>query len=174
MKRFVLALILTCLATHANASDGPRLLQNGDYTCKVSKEYKMRPCKVFDEGKVQMLSLRGVEHLLQLEGRIFPNDFVGKSNTIFVEAIATEDKPYLCTVSDPAAFQACKSQRVMITLKKKGNLWVGSFPIKHYWDAYVGEGSDRRVEGHTITVEELSFALQIPKPTSKPKSKKSE
>lgn len=160
-KMLPLIALLVLVSTSGQAEDLPKLLKSGNYTCQISKEYKFRKCTVVDEGKYQVLSLRGEKHLLELEGTIYPSDFVGKSKEVFVEARLTDAKPYICSVKDPALNAECRAQKVIITMKKKGKTWVGSFPIKHYWDAYEGVGDARHVSGHTITMESLSFKLKL-------------
>lgn len=159
MKFWTLS-VLVLVASTASADDLPKLLKSGEYTCQVSKEYKFRKCRVVDEGQYQVLSLYEPGHLLQLEGIIYPSDFVGKTKQIFVEATIGPE-PYICNVKDPAAAEACKSQKVVIALEKKGNVWVGSFPLKHYWDSWSGEGKERHVSGFVTTIEPLSFKLKL-------------
>lgn len=91
---------------------------------------------------------------------------MGKENTIFIEARLKEARPYICgSVSNPEVHRECVNQPLMIVLKRRGQTWSGSFPIKHYWDKYAGEGEDRRVVGTQITATELSFTLK-PAPAS--------
>jgi len=162
MKKVILPLIgLAALASTVHAEDLPKLLKSGEYTCQISKEYQFRKCTVVDEGKYQVLSLRGEKHLVELEGVIYPSDFVGKTKQVFVEAKMVEDLPYICNVKDPAIKAECKAQKVIVTMEKKGKMWVGSFPLKHYWDAYEGDGDARHISGHTVTIEPLSFKLKL-------------
>ncbi len=161
MNKMLPLFALLAVATTAQAEDLPKLLKAGEYTCQISKEYKFRKCTVVDEGQYQVLSLRGEKHLLELEGVMYPSDFVGKTKQVFVEASITEDQPYICGVKDPAANAECKAQKVIITMQKKGKMWVGSFPLKHYWNAYEGEGEARHISGHTVTIEPLSFKLKL-------------
>ncbi len=161
MIRNFLFLFVALTASTAHAQDTPKLVENGEHTCQISKEYKFRKCRVVDEGKVQILSLYEEGHLLQFEGIIHPTDFIGKKKQVFVEAWTNEDRPYICGTTDAQGLAECKAQRVIINLKKQGNTWKGSFPIKHYWDRYVGEGSERRAEGYVVTVEKISFTLKL-------------
>lgn len=161
MIRIIALLFLVFGASVAHADELPKLVQNGEHTCQISKEYKFRKCRVIEEGKVQILSLYEEGHLLQLEGIIHPTDFIGKKQQVFVEAWTNEDRPYICSTKDPQGLAECKAQRMIINLKKSGNTWKGSFPIKHYWDRYVGEGAERRPEGYVVTVEEISFTLKL-------------
>mgnify|MGYP005817380833 CR=1 FL=1 len=166
MKGIKLSLSLGLLAlsvlfaTNAVGDGLPKLIKEGDYKCKVSKEYKMRSCKVVEENGQQHLVVDTKGHLLLLKGPIYPADHVGKVKEVHVEASLLEDKPYICTTRSAAANEECKSQKVMITLKKKGSSWVGSFVLKHYWDKWAGEGADRKVVGHEITAETISFTLK--------------
>lgn len=160
---FVLGLLaLSMLVTTNAAGDGlPKLIKAGDYKCKVSDEYKLRGCKVVDEGDQQFLVVDTGKHLLLLKGPIYPADHIGKVKRVHIEASLLEDKPYICTTRSAAANEECKSQKVMITLDKKGSSWVGGFVIKHYWDKYEGKGDARKVVGHEITAEKISFTLKL-------------
>jgi hypothetical protein len=160
---FVLGLLaLSMLVTTNAAGDGlPKLIKAGDYKCKVSDEYKLRGCKVVDEGDQQFLVVDTGKHLLLLKGPIYPADHIGKVKRVHIEASLLEDKPYICTTRSAAANEECKSQKVMITLDKKGSSWVGGFVIKHYWDKYEGKGDERKVVGHEITAEKISFTLKL-------------
>ena len=167
MKGFKLSFVLGLLAfsmlvTTNAAGDGlPKLIKAGDYKCKVSDEYKLRGCKVVDEGDQQFLVVDTGKHLLLLKGPIYPADHIGKVKRVHIEASLLEDKPYICTTRSAAANEECKSQKVMITLDKKGSSWVGGFVIKHYWDKYEGKGDARKVVGHEITAEKISFTLKL-------------
>ncbi|MBA2662876.1 MAG: hypothetical protein H0U74_11305 [Bradymonadaceae bacterium] len=146
-------------ATIAQSDDVPRLLEDGDYQCRISNEYRFRGCTVVSEGDEQSLTVDIEGHLLLLVGRIhapYNND----DKKLFVEARLKEAKPYVCSTSDPAAQKECAAQPLMIVLKPRGEIWSGSFPIKHYWNKYAGEGAERQVVGTTITVTELSFTLR--------------
>lgn len=155
----ILALSLV-LAGDASAKKPAPLIGNGEHLCKVSKEYKLRKCRVVQEGDGQVLSVYDEGHLLQLEGVLYRNDFVGKSKKVFFEAKITGDQPYNCNVRDAAAAKACRAQVVMVSLEKKGGVFVGSFPLKMYWDRWVGDGEQRRIDGFEVTVEDISFTLK--------------
>ena len=133
IQTITLVLAILFFSTHAAADDLPRLVPDGEHMCKVSKEYKFRKCRVVRQGDAQILSLYEPGHLLQLEGEIHPNDFIGKKAQVYFEAKIKDDKPYICDAADQLAQQECKNQTVMVLLKKKGNAWVGTFPVKHYW-----------------------------------------
>ncbi len=166
--RIILVLIfLSLLPTSALADDLPRLLPEGTHKCKVSKEYKLRECKVIKDGSEYILNFSG-QHLLRFIGPIHPADFVAKDKRVFVEATIQDEQPFMCKVKDAAAMKACKEQTVMIELKRKSSTrWVGSVPVKYYWDKYVGEGNERRVEGYVITVETFVVELRVQKKSKK-------
>lgn len=160
-KLAVLAAIPCLMAADGGSDDLPKPIPTGEFTCRVSSEYKFRKCRVTDEGKYRHLDLYEEGHLLQLQGQLYPSDFVGKSKIVYFEARLNEDNPYICTVSDPAAREACKAQTVLIPLQKKGNTWTGTFGAKHYWDDYVGDGAQRRKSGYVVTIEPLTFTLKL-------------
>lgn len=152
---------LLMLSATGQANDLPKLVTAGEYTCQVSKEYKFRKCRVVDEGKYQVIDLYEEGHLLNLRGVIYPSDFVGKTKQVFAEVSITNERPYICTTKDEAVNAECRAQKIVIPLQKKGNMWVGTFPLKYYWDDYAGEGADRKVVGHVVTIEPLTFKLKL-------------
>jgi hypothetical protein len=160
-------LLILSFPSFAHA-DLPQLLPEGTHKCKVSKEYKLRECKVTKDGPEYILNFNAPGHLLRFVGHVHPADFTGKDKRVFVEARIQDEQPFMCKVKDSTAMKACKEQTVMIELKRKSSTrWVGSVPVKYYWDKYVGEGKDRRVDGHVITVETFLVELRVGKPEKK-------
>lgn len=143
----------------AEAGDPPALLAEGAYRCQVSREYKFRACTVRKDGRVTTLALEDAGHLLTLQGPVF-GPHLSKEKVLFFEASLTGEKPYVCGVADEAARQECKAQKLMIRLERRGEAWVGTFPIKQYWDRWEGAGDARKVVGHDVDVTMISFTLK--------------
>lgn len=167
LKRILsMAAILTCTTLSGagfaqdKADAGPSV---GDYSCKVSREYKMRDCAVEMRSGKKHLVLKVEGHLLLMDGEILENYEYkeNKRGDKYVEARLTGERPYVCSTKDAAGAEECKGQRVMISLKKKGkDTWKGDFLVKHYMDRWVGEGEARKISGYDVSVTRIEFTMK--------------
>ena len=137
LKMIVMALILAPMAAFAA---GP--VPAGDYQCKISKEYKFRPCKVVDDGNASKLvfsgGLFGISATIRAAGK----------GWIHLEGAMTDKRGYPCTscqekcsknpgscgcTETPAeGTKECQAQTLGALLKKKGKSWKGVLPYKSY------------------------------------------
>lgn len=147
-------------AQAAVAGDAPTPLADGAYKCQISKEYKFRKCEVRTEGNVQTLKLTEEGHLLMLSGPVYASYTYKDKKNIFAEVSLTGDKPYICGVKDEAAREACKAQKPIIHLQKKGSAWVGEMIVKHYMDTWAGQGKARAISGYEIKAEPLRVTIK--------------
>ncbi len=141
----------------------------GDYVCKISKEYKLRPCTVRVDPKGHTI-LTIPEALIALEGVIYD-----EGNVVHFDGWPTEARPFGCFTCDPrcivdpsscmcdelppAASAHCKAQPVTFELKRNGAGWRGTMNYTTYSSRYEGELPGRRVTGYETEVD--TFVVEI-------------
>jgi len=141
----------------------------GDYVCKISKEYKLRPCTVRVDPQGHTI-LTIPEGLIALEGVIYD-----EGDVVHFDGWPTEARPFGCFSCDPrctvdpsscmcdelppAASAHCLAQPVTFELKRKGDGWRGMMNYTTYSSRYEGEVPKRRVTGYETEVD--TFVVEI-------------
>ena len=145
-------------------------LSPGAYACRVSKEYRLRDCRVeqrdgrtfleFSDGN--LLAMRGV---LWDEGA-----------TIRFEGWLLEEQPFGCTSCQdrcyaypgscacdplpPEAIRECLRQPLRISFRAAGKgRYQGLLDYAVYYNEYVGEGSERHAQGYSAKPERFEVLL---------------
>lgn len=148
----------------------PSRIKPGRYKCKVSREYKLRGCRVsMDEAGRTLLEIED-GNLVEAKGVLF-NDgsavrFEGwLSGKRPFGCFACQDRCFLdpgqcaCSPLPPEASRACLAQPVRIELSGAGSRWHGPLVYEHYVNRYEGSGPDRHVTG--FTTERQSYELTL-------------
>jgi len=141
----------------------------GDYLCKISKEYKLRPCTVRVDPKGHTM-LTIPQSLIALEGVIYD-----EGDVVHFDGWQTEERPFGCFSCDPrctvdpsscmcdelppAASAHCRAQPITFELQRKGSGWRGTMNYTSYSSRYEGEVPKRRVTGYETEVD--SFVVEI-------------
>ena len=129
-------------------------LSAGTYTCKLSKEYKLRPCSITLDRHGRSI-LEVPEGLLAVRGILTD---AGKS--VSFEGITTEERPFGCFACqercsiDPAscvckehpkeASQLCLSQPIRFTLKRQSSgRWAGRLRYDVYYNDHAAPSGFR-------------------------------
>ncbi len=148
MRLAMLLCVLPLLATahEPTSRPPPPPLAPGEYTCRVSSEYKPKPCKVeLKDGKLTLVAKEG--GLFGFEGIVEKHE-----PFILVKAHHTDRRPFgcydcaercsqvpgscMCDELPPAASEECMAQPLYIVLKPSGkNTWAGSVVVQRYLDA---------------------------------------
>lgn len=129
----------------------------GQYRCKLSAEYALRPCLVtVQAGRATITVTNGLMFIagelvprgsgLQFTGRITdPNPYlcsVCATDTLRRSGYPTETQvggTYsngMCVPTSAEAVRQCKAQVLSATLRRSGKGWVGSLPITHFRNRY--------------------------------------
>lgn len=158
----------------------PARLLPGAYSCRVSREYKLRECTVERDAEGRTFLEFAAGNLLGMRGVV--TDTAG---ALEFEGFLTEEQPFGCSscqercIADPSscgcdplpaeAVVQCLAQPLRFVLRPsaKGGSFHGVLPYRVYYNDYVGEGSARRAEGFTFREESFQIDL-IPGP---PKTK---
>ena len=141
----------------------------GDYICKISKEYKLRPCTVHLDPKGHSI-LTIPESLIALQGVIYD-----EGNIVHFDGWPTEERPFGCFTClprcavdpsscecdelPPSASAHCVAQPVTFDLKRSGSGWRGKVHYTTYSSRYEGELPGRRVTGYETEVD--SFVVEV-------------
>jgi hypothetical protein len=137
----------------------------GEYRCKISREYKLRPCTVrVDDGGHTILSMP--DALIALEGVVYDEDDV-----LHFDGWPTEERPFgcfscaphcavnptscACVELQPAASAHCIAQPIAFDLRRRGDGWAGTMRYATYSNRYEGDVPARRSTGYTFEVDEL-------------------
>lgn len=148
----------------------PAAIAPGDYRCKVSREYKLRPCTVrVDERGHTRLTIP--EALIALEGVVYD-----EGRGLRFDGWPTEARPFGCFTCDerctvdpsscactelpPAASAHCLAQPVAIDFKADGKGWKGTLRWGIYYSRYQGDLPGRRPVGYEIRTEDLVVELR--------------
>lgn len=151
------------------------VMESGEYSCKISKEYKMRDCKVSVVDGVATLSIP--TGLVAIHGEVHQIDkqknkayFYGKLSDARPfgcyscnEKCAANPETCMCKDIAPEHSETCAAQRVGFVLTKKGKTWTGKLPLQHYNGVY----KDGKIVGHTIEVMMLDVVIKQGKPKDK-------
>jgi hypothetical protein len=144
-------------------------IRAGEYRCKISREYKLRPCTVSvdEHGRTQLEIATG---LLGIRGVL-----TDKGARVHFEGVLTEGRPFgcfscqeRCSIDPDAcvckehpreASQECLLQPIRFDLAKKQGTskWMGRFRYKLYYNEY----DKGQVVGFTF--EEESFMVVLTK-----------
>jgi hypothetical protein len=142
----------------------------GEYLCKISKEYKLRPCTVRTDPKGHTM-LTIPQALIALEGVIYD-----EGDVVHFDGWQTEERPFgcfscaprcsvepsscMCDELPPAASAHCMAQPITFELKRKGKGWRGMMNYTTYSSRYEGEMPARRVTGYETEVDSFVVELQ--------------
>jgi hypothetical protein len=144
---FLLLLLPLVAAAHEPSSQPPGPpLPPGEYLCRVSSEYKDKPCTVEQkDGKLTLVAKQG--GLFGFEGTLQKQE-----SFILVNAHHTDKRPFgcyscaercaqpgscMCDEVPPEASQECLAQPLHIVLKPNGrNTWSGWVVVQNYSTTY--------------------------------------
>ncbi|MCA9659579.1 MAG: hypothetical protein KC486_14625, partial [Myxococcales bacterium] len=142
----------------------------GEYLCKISREYKLRPCTVRVDDRGHTI-LTVPEALLAIEGVLYD-----EGDVVHFDGWTTEERPFGCyicaprcaidpsscdcTEIQPAASVHCLAQPVTFDLKRGGKGWKGTLRYALYSNRYEGSPPDRRPTGYNFEVEEFVVELR--------------
>ncbi|MFT7622965.1 MAG: hypothetical protein ACI9WU_002140 [Myxococcota bacterium] len=153
----------------------PALPKVGEYSCRVSKEYKFRPCTIHQsrggglmitipDGLVQ---LKG--HLHAVEGGMFLEGNLHGQRAFGCHPCNEEcSKPGAKCGCDPipeAGAKACLEQPLSVILRKGKRGWSGVLPQRMYEVIYEKlkpgqKPGDRAVVGYTYTIDLFSIDIR--------------
>lgn len=148
----------------------PAAITPGEYLCKISKEYKLRPCTVrVDPQGHTMITMP--EALLPLEGVLYD-----EGGGLHLDAWPTEARPFgcfscaercaadpsscECSELPPAATAHCLAQPITAALKRAGEGWKGKLRWGVYFNRYQGALPDRRPIGYEIEDNEMVVEIR--------------
>jgi hypothetical protein len=150
----------------------PVRLLPGAYSCRVSREYKLRECTVERDADGRTFLEFAAGNLLGMRGVVTES-----GGALEFEGYLTEEQPFGCSscqercIVDPSscgcdplpaeAVVECLAQPLRFSLRAspKGGSFHGVLPYRVYYNDYVGEGAARRAEGFTFRQE--SFAIDL-------------
>lgn len=148
----------------------PTRIEPGIYQCRISKEYRLRDCKVERDaaGHVMltmpaaMIAVRGV---LWDEGDV--TKFAGWTTAerpfgcfACQERCAAAPHECACIEHPIEASRECLAQPVRFELRGGPKRWRGVLEYRTYFNDYKGEGAERRVVGYGSDLERLEVELQ--------------
>jgi hypothetical protein len=172
------------LARHRNAFRSPRhrpkaldaaarpaRLAPGAYSCRVSREYRLRGCTVERDAAGHTLLEFAAGNLLGMRGVV-----TDAGSALEFEGWLTEEQPFGCShcadrcVEEPAscacdelpeaAVMECVAQPLRVTLHPNGpGRFRGRLTYRIYYNEYVGEGAARRPEGFVAKEEQFEIDL---------------
>jgi len=150
----------------------PARLAPGAYSCKVSREYRLRDCRVERDADGRTFLEFADGNLLALRGVVYD-----RAGALEFEGWLTDAEPFGCTscaercILDPAtcsctplpveAIAACVAQPVRFTLRaaSAAGTYRGVLVHQVYYNEYVGDGADRHAEGFVAQPERLEITL---------------
>jgi hypothetical protein len=166
MRAALFLLLLLPLA--ASAHDAPNHppeppLPPGEYLCRVSSEYKNKPCTVeLKDGKLLLVAKEG--GLFGFEGTVTKQD-----PFILVTAHHTDRRPFgcyscaercakpgscMCDEVPPEASSECLAQPLYIVLRSTGrDTWSGSVVVRNYSNTYAEGGGVNGVQHEPWVIE---------------------
>lgn len=158
----------------------PVRLLPGAYSCRVSREYKLRECTVERDAEGRTFLEFAAGNLLGMRGVVTETGGV-----LEFEGFLTEEQPFGCSscqercIADPsscgcdplpaAAIVECLAQPLRFILRPaaKGGSFRGVLPYRVYYNDYVGEGAARRAEGFTFREESFEIDLILGGPAAR-------
>lgn len=155
------ALVLTAGAAWAAPPRAPAP-KVGAHRCRVSPEYKLRPCTVEKRGDALWLVLKGA-HLVEFEAPLTPDPaspkvlvsragrLLGERPFPCVRCAPECAEPGACTCREvpPTQQSRCAEQALEVRLEKRGGFWAGNVSLDIY---YGGEPPTLARETYTLEV----------------------
>lgn len=150
----------------------PARLAPGAYACKVSREYRLRACRVERDAEGRTFLEFGEGNLLALRGVVYDH-----AGALEFEGWLSDAEPFGCTscdercILDPAscsctplpveAVSQCVAQPARFTLRAAATPGTYRGVLVHhvYYNEYMGEGDARHAEGFTAQPEKLEITL---------------
>jgi hypothetical protein len=142
---FLLVLSLQARAHEPTSTPPPPPLPPGEYTCRVSSEYKPKPCTVvLKDGRLTLVAKEG--GLFGFEGTVEKQE-----PFVLVRAHHTDRRPFgcydcaercsqapgtcMCEELPKAASEECLAQPLHVVLRPSGkDKWTGSVVVQRYLD----------------------------------------
>jgi len=144
-------------------------IEPGEYLCKISREYKLRPCSVTTDGEGRTI-LKMPLALISIEGVLYDE---GKE--LRFEGWPAEPRPFgcfscdercsidpsacACTELPTAASAHCLAQPINLSLRREKGGWKGSLRWGAYYSRYEGAPPGRRQVGYEI--EPLTMVVEL-------------
>jgi hypothetical protein len=149
----------------------PARLVPGAYSCRVSREYRLRDCRVERDAAGHTLLEFATGNLIGMRGIV-----TDSGGALEFEGWLTEEQPFGCShcadrcIEEPgscgcdelpeAAVIECVAQPLRVTLRPNGaGRYRGSMKYRIYYNEYVGEGPARRPEGFVAKEEQFEIDL---------------
>jgi len=156
----------------------PTRLTPGPYSCRVSREYRLRDCTVERDAEGRTLLEFAEGNLIGMRGVV-----TDAGGALEFEGWLTEEQPFGCShcadrcVEDPsscscdelpeAAVVECVAQPLRVTLRPSAaGRYRGSMSYRVFYNEYVGEGPARRPQGFVAKEERFEIDL-VPGAASK-------
>jgi hypothetical protein len=147
-------------------------IQPGEYLCKISREYKLRPCSVTIDAAGHTilqapLGLIAIEGVLYDEGEELRFDGWPMEPRPFGcfscdERCTIDPSSCVCTELPAAASAHCVAQPITFSLKRGKAGWKGSLRWGSYYSRYEGAPPGRRQVGYEI--EPLTMIVELRSP----------
>ncbi len=142
-------------------AEGPPVPRPGKhYKCRITAEYRLRPCAVERRGADTWLVVRG-KHLVEFEGRLLADE--ENPNVIhLVDGRLLGERPFPCSrclpeCAEPGACQcqevpptqqsACKAQPLRASLQRRKGVWSGDLGVDIF---YGGEPPSKARESYRM------------------------
>ncbi len=148
----------------------PSRIKPGRYKCKVSREYKLRGCRVMADAAGHTLLEIDDGNLVPASGVLFDDGPVVRFEGWLTGkrpfgCFACQDRCFLdpsgcaCVPLPAAASRACLAQPVRVELSGAGSRWHGTLEYDHYQNRYDFSGGVRRIAGTSTEHQRLEFTL---------------
>jgi hypothetical protein len=146
-------------------------LAPGPYACRVSREYRLRDCRVERTSDGRTLLEVSEGNLLGMRGVLWD-----EGNTVRFDGWLTDEQPFGCASCQercyaypgscacdplpPEAIRECLKQPLRISFRPAGaGRYQGSLEYSVYYNEYLGEGSARHAEGYVAKREQFEVLL---------------
>lgn len=149
----------------------PSRVAPGEYQCAVSREYRLRSCRVEKDDTGRTLLTIDEGNLIAARGVLWDDGAV-----VRFEGWLTEQRPFGCFACQERCFvepagcacvelateasRRCLGQPMRAELRGAGGAWRGQLHHEHYWNRYEGEGAARHVAGWETTAERYELRLE--------------